>query len=306
MEAPRITIALPVYNGERFLGEAIESILSQTFTDFQLLLSDNCSTDRTCEICRAYADKDKRVRYIRQPTNVGAAENYNRAFKGARSEYFKWAAADDVLRPDYVRRCIEVLDDDPSVVIAYAKAQFIDPEGNPLEVNDLGWHLVNESPAERLAYVVSHGHWCNVVFGVIRREALVRTSLIADYPGQDYRLLGELALMGKFYEVPAPLFLRRLHSGASSQNTGLDWQLEFFTPQREDRVCLPRWSRSIDHARTIAKAELPLREKLRLERILLREMRWKRDKLAGEVRVALRQLMPSKTRPGRSSQPHHN
>ncbi|UCF19376.1 MAG: glycosyltransferase family 2 protein [Gemmatimonadota bacterium] len=304
MEAPRVTIGLPVYNGERFLGETIESILCQTFTDFLLVLSDNCSTDRTCEICQAYADKDERVKYVRQATNVGAAENYNWAFKEARSEFFKWAAADDLLGPDFLRRCIEVLDGDPSLVIAYAKARFIDTDGKPLEVRDLGWHLVSEWPAERLAYVLSHGHWCNVVFGVIRREALARTSLIADYPGQDYRLLGELALIGKFYEVPAPLFLRRLHQGASSQNTELDWQLEFFTPQKEDRICLPRWSRSIDHARTIAGADLPLRDKLRLERILLREMRWKRDKLAGEVRSALRQIVLGNTRHGRSSKSH--
>ena len=101
-------------------------------------------------------------------------------------------------------------------------------------------------------------------------------------------------MIGKFYEVPAPLFLRRLHSAASSQNDSLEWQLNFYTPNRQERICLPRWSRSIDYARTIAGADLSLRDKLRLVRILLRQMRWGRHELAGEVTGALRQFASRK------------
>ena len=101
-DRPRVSIGLPVYNGENFLEFALDSILGQTFQDFELIISDNASTDATESICRRYAAKDSRIRYYRNPNNQGAAQNYNRVFALARGEYFKWAAHDDVCKPNYL------------------------------------------------------------------------------------------------------------------------------------------------------------------------------------------------------------
>src|SRR5919112_5909956 len=102
---PRVTIGLPVYNGERFLEQALDGLLAQTFTDFELIISDNASTDRTPEICQAYAARDSRIRYVRQPENIGAGPNHNILVPMARGEYFKWASHDDLYDPDLVAKC---------------------------------------------------------------------------------------------------------------------------------------------------------------------------------------------------------
>ena len=96
---PRVSVGIPVFNGERFLAETIESILAQTFKDFEIVISDNASTDRTEEICRSYAARDPRIRYNRNDTNRGAAWNHNRVFELARGEYFKWQSHDDFCAP---------------------------------------------------------------------------------------------------------------------------------------------------------------------------------------------------------------
>ena len=126
---PRVSIGLPVYNGEKFIREAIDSIFSQTFEDFELIISDNGSTDRTQQICQAYAAQDLRIRYYRNKKNIGAARNYNLVFELASGEYFKWAAHDDLCAPEYLERCVEILDRDPDVVLCYPKTSIIDEHG---------------------------------------------------------------------------------------------------------------------------------------------------------------------------------
>ncbi len=115
----RLSIGLPVYNGERFLSAAIDSLLRQTFEDFELIISDNASTDATGAICRGYADQDRRIRYLPTKENIGSAPNFNRVIELASAPYFSWAAHDDVRAPQYLERCVEVLDRDPSVILAY-------------------------------------------------------------------------------------------------------------------------------------------------------------------------------------------
>src|SRR5262249_45528439 len=104
---PKVTIGLPVYNGAEYLADAITSILSQTFTDFELLISDNASDDATESICRGFADRDRRVKYVRQKTNIGAAANHNLLVGQSDSPYFKWAAHDDILEPRFLEVAVE-------------------------------------------------------------------------------------------------------------------------------------------------------------------------------------------------------
>jgi glycosyltransferase involved in cell wall biosynthesis len=119
---PKVSIGMPVYNGENFIVESLDALFAQTFTDFELIICDNASTDRTGEICREYAARDARIRYCRNETNIGASANYNLTFELARGDYFKWAAHDDICAPTYVERCVEALDRDPGVALAYRRA----------------------------------------------------------------------------------------------------------------------------------------------------------------------------------------
>jgi glycosyltransferase involved in cell wall biosynthesis len=259
--------------------------LAQSYQEFELIISDNASTDQTEAICRAYATRDGRIRYYRSNQDLGLAHNYNYLFQLARGEYFKWAAADDLHEPDYVLRCLDVLEHDPAVVLAYAKARFIDENGNPVAMKDPGFNLQFAAAHERLRYVIYAGHWVNAIFGLIRRQALAMTHLLPSYPGGDYPLLGELTLAGKFVEVPEALFLRRLHPAASSQNTrNANWLAQFWTGN--GKVCLPFWNRSLDHCRTILRSDLSLGAKLSLGGSLFRSMVSRRQRLLAELRAA--------------------
>ncbi len=126
---PYVSIGLPVYDGERFLAETLDSLLAQTFEDLELIISDNASTDRTQEICKDYLAKDRRIRYYRNDQNLGAARNYNRVFELSTGKYFKWAAHDDLCASALTERCVEVLDSEPSAVMCYARTIIIDEHG---------------------------------------------------------------------------------------------------------------------------------------------------------------------------------
>ena len=149
-----------------------------------------------------------------------------------------------------------MLETDPTVVLAYAKAEFIDESGKRLDITDPGWDLRSEAAHERLRYVIYADHLVNAPHGLIRQRALSKTRLIANYPGGDYRLLGELALHGKFIELQHCLFLRRFHPGSSSQNRdSIDWQVTFYTGSSR-HLRLPRWQRTLDHFATIMRSQL--------------------------------------------------
>jgi glycosyltransferase involved in cell wall biosynthesis len=127
---PRIGIGLPVYNGERHIRQAIESHLSQTFGDFELVIADNQSTDGTETICRELAALDERVRYIRNEANLGGPGNFRRVFSHCRGEYHKWSTADDWHAPTFFAKAVEILDRDAETILVYPKTILVDETGN--------------------------------------------------------------------------------------------------------------------------------------------------------------------------------
>lgn len=210
-KSPKISIGLPVYNAEKYLRDALDSILCQTFTDFELIISDNASTDSTQIICEEYAARDARVRYFRNARNFGAAENFNKVFRLSRAEYFKWIAYDDMCLPGFLEKCLDVLERNPDVALCYPKTVLIDELGKEIRKYDDRLHMMYGSPHERLRHYLTKVNLANAVFGVIRASVLRETSLLGKYFGADYILLMELCLRGKFYEVQEHLFLRRDH-----------------------------------------------------------------------------------------------
>jgi len=282
---PRISIGLPVYNGERYLAEALDSLLAQSYSEFELIISDNASTDGTETICRRYAMEDERVRYFRNSTNIGIGRNFNRVFELSTGEYFKWASADDLCKPEHLAACLRTIESDEKIVLVYPKTSFIDEKGAPLAIDDPGWDLRADSAHERLRYVICAYHWVNPHYGLIRASALAKTRLMPTYPGGDYRLLGELSLQGKFVEIPDKVFFRRIHPWASSQNvTNLMWPIEFRS-EDQGQFCLPVWSLSIDHLITIVRSQLRTRHKLSLLGLVFKRMWRERSRLWEEVKI---------------------
>jgi glycosyltransferase involved in cell wall biosynthesis len=241
-DKPSVSIGLPVFNGENYLEEALDSILAQTYTDFELIISDNASTDGTEEICRAYATKDRRIRYYRNEQNLGAAWNYNRVFELSTGEYFKWAAHDDLCAPEFLELCVEVLDRDTSVVLCHSKTRIIDEHGKPLFNYIVKLNTDSTKPHERFRDMISVEHWCFQVCGVARARALRMTPLIANYTGSDRNLLAELSLIGRVYEIPEYLFFRRQHSKQSTSSfpDGRE-RMTWFDPTNAGRIRFPIW-----------------------------------------------------------------
>ena len=228
--APRVSIGLPVFNGDNFLSQAIGSILAQSYTDFELIISDNASTDRTEAICREHAAADQRIRYYRAEHNLGAAVNFNRTFELASGEYFKWAAHDDMLAPRYLEACVAALDAHPEAVLCQTLVQQVGESGELLGTFDTSvMGADSPSPSDRFAACILMLHHAIDVYGVIRAEALARTPLHLPHAGSDKALLADLALASPFTYVKEPLFIHRdhparfVHQALKSRDETLVW-----------------------------------------------------------------------------------
>lgn len=215
---PRVTVGMPVYNGEEYLERALDSLLAQEFEDFELIISDNASTDGTEAIARRYAERDSRIRYHRAEVNQGAAWNFSHLVDMARGEYFRWACHDDMLEPSHLSRCVAALDAaPPSVVLAYTRSVLIDEHDVGQWTQEDNMDTRGMPPHARLRQLAQNLRYSNILYGLIRTEAMRQTRRIEPYESSDYVLLAELALLGEFVEVPAYLFRRRIHARMSRQ-----------------------------------------------------------------------------------------
>jgi glycosyltransferase involved in cell wall biosynthesis len=280
-----ISVGLPVYNGGSFLDETIASIVGQTFSSLELIISDNASTDRTREIAQSWVARDDRVRYVCNEFNIGANANFNQVLRLARGRYHKWAAADDLCRPDFLARCKEVLDRRQDVVLAYCQTEFIDETGARLPLSDPGFDLQQDSARARIAYVFRADHWVNAVLGVIRIDALRGTSGLPPYPTGDYTLLAELAAQGKFVEIPEPLYLRRIHPEASSQLAGDPEAVTRLVAGTVSRLPIAVWRRHKDAVRISWSSRLSIWDRLILIWVALDSLIARRKLLVEEFRA---------------------
>ena len=234
MRPPKCSIGLPVYNGAEYVGQAIEAVLRQDFTDLELIISDNASTDRTAEICKRFAEVDPRIIYVRQPRNIGAAKNYNHVFHLARGSYFVWLAHDDVHGPDFLSTCLKGFEDaDGDTILVYPSFRYIDETSSEIEDEVPSCvHTDAATPAGRLHDVLEGLGIVSSVFGMFRRDRLAQTRLIGSFIASDYVLLAECALLGKIVRLDSPpQFSRRLHEGGSQRaNRTPDEVAKWFDP----------------------------------------------------------------------------
>jgi len=292
---PRVSIGLPVYNGEKYLELTIKSILSQSFTDFELIISDNASSDRTQEICRMYAVQDERIRYFRNEQNLGAAPNHNRAFQLSSGEYFKWSGYDDLIEPEFLARCVDILDQNPSVAICMPQTAFIDEEGiliGEQEYTAIGNDL---KPHHRFCDFMLRNVTGDYVYGLMRADAIRQTRLHGSYPSSDLVFIAELSFYGSFYIIPDHLFLRRYHSEQSIRGS---LQVErnrvsWFDTSFQTRISLPKWQYLFGYLKAINHAHIGLYERVYCYlHLLLWALRPPHIRAMGkDVLLAIRQLI---------------
>lgn len=215
----KVAIGLPVYNGEDLLEQTLVSLLAQTFQDFELIISDNASTDRTEAICRDYAKQDPRIRYRRQKKNLGAVPNFNAVFELSGSQYFKWAASDDLCDSTYLAKAVAILEADPGVVWCHSRSSHIDADGRLLDESDSLDVSYREreaaSPSARFSAVLLGDEGCLDSYGLIRSDAIAQTPLYLPYYGSEKVFMAELALLGRYREIPETLFFARVASQGS-------------------------------------------------------------------------------------------
>jgi glycosyltransferase involved in cell wall biosynthesis len=212
MSKPTVTIGMPVYNGERYLAGALDCIQEQDFEDFEVVISDNASTDATEAICRERARSDRRFRYHRQPENGGVVHNLNFVMSSAGGEFFKLFSHDDRVAPTFLGTCLAVIRQaPPSVVLVYARAVLIGPDGQFLCNYEDRLDLRSHSPAARLGRLVRNTRMLNVGHGVYRTRVMQELLPIRKMIGFDNLFFAELALRGQFWEIPERLFFRREH-----------------------------------------------------------------------------------------------
>lgn len=229
---PRVSMGLPVFNGETYLHKALDSLLAQEYEDFELVISDNASTDETGRICESYARRDSRVRYSRNECNIGLAPNHNRVFRLSRGEFFKWVAHDDEYSRQMLKRYVEAFDAaSASVSVVYSVCECIDELGNLQGTKSDHVDNKDPRPAVRLAHFLQHVSIYNCTYGLIRSAMLRKTRLHRSFPMADRVLVSELAMLGEFVEIAEPLLRLRIHEHRSlSQHKNAQAMRELFDP----------------------------------------------------------------------------
>ncbi len=287
-ESIKVSVGIPVYNAEKYLEQCLECYLAQDFDGYEVIISDNGSTDRTESICRAFVAKSPRFRYYRQERNQGAGWNYNEVLRLARAPYFKWGAYDDLVSPDFLGACVAALDSRPGDVLAHGTAVLIDADGKETDRFPDPMRIVMERPSDRLREYLYKVRLTNAIYGVIRKDKLLSTGGLPQYVSGDVVLLAELALLGTFHELTGSFFYRRIHGEAYSSNKTWSQKATWFDPKNKGKLVLPTWTHLVKYLGAIRRTPMSALEKARCYAIFARWERYEIPDLLKEAGVALR------------------
>lgn len=273
---PKVTVGIPVCNGEPYLVETIEALRSQDLGDVQVVIADNASTDGTEEICRKVVAEDDRFVYHRSPVNRGIPFNYNRLLEFADAPYFMWNCADDLVEPTHLSRCVAALDARPDAFGAYSRVRLIDSAGTAIgTLDDVGLRLEGDRPHDRVARYFAHRAFQIVGFGgVLRTGTLREFGGLPPFYGGDVLLGMRLVMTGDLVQVPEELFIQRRHDLQMNKLQGGDpvRQQLTYNPDRGLRVAFPQWRLNYEMLAAAARAPLPVGERAAVAAALTR--RW--------------------------------
>lgn len=285
---PLVTIGLPVYNGEKFIRQSLDSLLAQTFQNTRLIISDNASTDRTADICKEYAARDSRIVYTRNEHNIGNPRNFNRIANLTTTKYLKWSTADDYWDVNFLQRALDIMEHDDNIALCYPGCVLVDQHGaNPKPYKD-HLHLMGDNAGQRYLDVLEKHEMLHQHLGLIRTAALKQTHLLGTFYGSDLNLISELALYGKFFEIPEPMFFRRFHETSGSFNrASADHQSRYYHGKGTDKPWVV-WRKQLWQFRSPLTSSIPVTDKLRVCGRLVRHAIWNREALIADLMSGLR------------------
>jgi glycosyltransferase involved in cell wall biosynthesis len=279
---PLVSLALPVYNGERFLSSCLQSLVEQTYDHCEIIISDNASTDGTQAICREFVRRNPRMRYVRAERNRGAAWNHNRVLELAHGSLFKWCGADDTIEPRFIEACVAALTEHTDAVLAYPRTLLIDDAGEV--VDRTSTHLAVDSPDRvvRFGHLLSALHMThNAFYGVMRTDAVRRVRPLRAMLAADRCLLAELALAGRFVDVQENLLLRRQHH--ANVRRSATQERDHYDPERWRPLRARELGALRAHVVSVLRSPLDVKTKARLLELVAVRAFHKRHTLAYEI-----------------------
>lgn len=265
MTSVPVTVGMLVCNGERFLRQALDCWVAQDFREFLLIISDDASTDSSPQICKEYASRDPRIRYLRAEQNQGTVWNFNYVFSLAETEYFAWAAQDDLWQPTFLSSCIRLLQENPEAAVVHPQIQRVDATGKPYVSPFTGYVAAQPSRRERFRSIISDWHWCFALYGVYRRDLLGKTRLYRKVYGPDHALMAEVSLYGTLLEYPAVLWCHRTVNPRETRQEYVERVRRGLEPHsRRGSYRYPMASLGSEQLRTAATAPFSLALRLQL------------------------------------------
>jgi glycosyltransferase involved in cell wall biosynthesis len=258
--APLVTVGVPVYNGERYLARALDSLLTQTFDDFEIVICDNASQDSTPRICETYAERDPRVRFHRNPDNLGLAGNYNRTFELARGDYFKWATHDDWHAPRSLELTVKALEAHPTASLCATGVAIVDEDGTEFDRWTPTVDLLAPPAYQRMHRLLWSMGETHPMYGLLRSSALGQTQLMQSYVGSDRTMLSELCLLGPIVQIPDVL---HYYTISATARRGYRPSLTY-DPANATRLPLRTWRLIAEHLRLVWRSRLSATQRLYL------------------------------------------
>jgi glycosyltransferase involved in cell wall biosynthesis len=279
---------MPAYNSERTIQSAIDCILSQTFTDLELVIVDNASTDGTVALCEGIAARDKRVRVFRNPVNLGVNPNYRKVAELSSGEYFKWHSTNDLLDPDYLAACVAVLDSRPEVVLAFGRTVIFQSDPATGTLYDDRMSAEDDDPLMRFRRTADLLRLNNAINGVIRRKTLMGTSVHPDYLSSDNIVLSELALEGKIALVPATRFFRRMDKSSATALQSTQTVRLVHYPTRKFAQLFQSWRFVSGYMLAVIRSHLPFGKRIRGLLYCMQLYYWASPRLFADVKEAVK------------------
>ena len=283
MPNPLVTIGIPVYNGEKWIRFTAESILTQTFTDLELVIVDNASSDRTHEICSDLCTADARVRYIRNSKNIGVFRNYDACFQNSNSQYFKWCAVGDCCDETFIQKAIMVMEEDPDVVLVHSRTGLIGDAPTNAERYEVELNIIDSDPTVRFRDYLNRVRLNNIMNGLIRTADLSHTCLHRPFHSSDKCMVAELALRGKLVELPEELLFRRMEVATATALKSEEEKRQFFADEPSSPSVLWRWKSEITLLKGVLRSPASVTAKLRLLVYMIKRLFWQRADLSTEL-----------------------
>ena len=284
---PLLSIGLPVYNGMPYLESTLESLRSESLDGIEFVVCDNASTDDSWDLIRDVAAADSRFRCFRNDRNIGASRNYNRVFELAAGEYFRWSASDDLISANAITQCMDALQADPTLFLAFPETHLIDENDVVIGEHDDGDGWDSPSVADRFCHSLTQWCYCNVVLGVMRRSVLRKSMLMRDYPASDLVLQANLAVLGRFQRIKGEYYYRRIHSRCTNA-LNAEALAQFYEPERTTSFTGKHLRMFRDLSAVVWHAQAAPSEKRRMIKALARQMYWYRNALGAEAAALLK------------------